>query len=435
MYRRSVFVLSESELKPAKKKFEYKWVIIAAAFAMVFTCLGFCSSNKSLYLNAITAVQGIERSLFSINDSCRYITTAVVNLFFGTLISKFGARKMIGAGFLCLIASTLIYAFADNIFVFYIGGCLLGMGLSWCTTTMVGYVVNCWCKEHKGTIMGLVLAANGLGGALAAQIVTPIIYGSDFGYRSAYLLVAIILAVVGTVVVVLFRDAPKENAGDVPKKKARATAWKGLTFEQAVRKPYFYTTALCIFCVGFALQGVNGVAGSHLKDVGLDSAFVATVMSIHSLVLAASKFLTGIAYDKFGLRKTLIFCQAMAIVAFISLALVAPNTSGMTLAVVYGVTSSFALPLETIMLPLIAGDVFGQASYAKMMGIIVSINTAGYAIGTPIANLVYDKCGTYAPILFVLAGLMVVVAVVFQLNLNVVAKDKAALAAAEVQEQ
>lgn len=419
------------ESSSTKKKLEYKWVIIVAAFAMVFTCLGFCSSNKSLYLSAITETLGIERSLFSINDSCRYITTAVVNLFFGALISKFGARKMIGAGFLCLIGSTLIYAFATNIFVFYIGGCLLGMGLSWCTTTMVGYVVNCWCKEHKGTIMGLVLAANGLGGALAAQIVTPIIYGSDYGYRSAYLMVAVILAVVGTVVVVLFRDAPKENSGDIPKKKARASAWAGLTYQQAIRKPYFYATAVCIFAVGFALQGVNGIAGSHLKDTGLNTTYVATVMSVHSLVLAGSKFLTGLAYDKFGLRKTLIFCQMAAVAAFLSLALVSNSSTGMMLAMVYGVTSSLALPLETIMLPLIAGDVFGQASFAKMMGIIVSINTAGYAVGTPIANLVYDKCGTYAPFLFVLAGLMVAVCISFQFVLNMVSKDKAAIAAQE----
>lgn len=122
-------------------------LVVAACFCMSFVCLGFCSSNKSLYLGAITEALGIKRSLFSINDSCRYVSTAVVNLFFGTLIVKVGVRKLVAAGFLCLITSTLIYATATNVAVFYVGGSFLGIGLSWCTTTMVSYLVGKWYPE------------------------------------------------------------------------------------------------------------------------------------------------------------------------------------------------------------------------------------------------------------------------------------------------
>ena len=101
----------------------YRWVIVAASFLMVFVCLGFCSSSKSLYLAAITEALGIKRSLFSINDSCRYIATAVVNLFFGELCARFGRKRLIAAGFACLIASMLLYAYAPNIYLFYLGGC------------------------------------------------------------------------------------------------------------------------------------------------------------------------------------------------------------------------------------------------------------------------------------------------------------------------
>ncbi|MBQ8587814.1 MAG: MFS transporter, partial [Clostridia bacterium] len=116
------------------RKFNYKWVIVAISFLMVMICLGFCSSGKSLYITAITDALNIKRSAFSINDSCRFVATAIINMFFGTLVSKFGTKKLIGAGFLCLIASSLIYSMAENIFVFYIGGTLLGVGLSWTTT-------------------------------------------------------------------------------------------------------------------------------------------------------------------------------------------------------------------------------------------------------------------------------------------------------------
>ena len=132
-----------------QRKFDYKWVIVGLCFLMVFICLGFCSSNKSLYLSAITEALNIKRSAFSIGDSCRFITTAVVNMFFGTMVNKFGTKKLIGAGFLCLITSCVIYALATNIFTFYIGGCMLGIGFSWTGTTMVGCVIGKWCKENK----------------------------------------------------------------------------------------------------------------------------------------------------------------------------------------------------------------------------------------------------------------------------------------------
>ena len=66
-------------MKLKQRKPDYKWVILVACFIMEFFCLGFCSGNKSLYLSAITEALDIKRSLFAINDSCRYIATAVLN--------------------------------------------------------------------------------------------------------------------------------------------------------------------------------------------------------------------------------------------------------------------------------------------------------------------------------------------------------------------
>lgn len=401
-----------------QKKFNYMWVIVALSFLMIFTCLGFCSSNKSLYLAAITDALHIKRSAFSINDSFRFIATAVVNIFFGTLVSKFGTKKLIGAGFLCLICSTLIYAYAQNIFVFYIGGIFLGIGLSWTTTTMVGCVVNKWCKENRGTIMGAVLAANGLGGALAAQIISPIIYqeGNAFGYQNAYKLVALILLAVGALVMIFYRENPPGHDGttEMHKKKARGQSWVGIEYSKAKKEPYFYLAVICIFLTGFVLQGINGVAAAHMKDVGLDAGYVATVLSVHSLTLAGFKFLTGFMYDKFGLRFTMTVCDIAAIAVMIMLAVLTNSTTGKVLAMLYGIFSSLSLPLETIMLPIFANDIFGEKSYNKILGLFVSINTAGYAIGAPVANWTFDIIGSYTPMFIICAIIMVAITIIFQ---------------------
>lgn len=403
------------------------WGSIAALFLMVFVCLGFCSSNKSIYLAAITEALDIKRSLFSISDSCRFVTTAIVNLFFGTLVGKFGTKKMIAAGFGALIVSSLLYAYAEHIYIFYLGGMFLGLGLSWTTTTMVGCVVHRRWPEHSGKIMGIVLAANGIGAAVATQIVSPIIYqeGNPFGYRDAYRLVAVILAVAAVLVLALFREkgAP-EGAAAKHRPRRASTQWEGLEHGEIFKKPYFYFAAIGVFLTGMVLQGVSGISAAHMRDVGLDPAYVAIVVSVHSLTLTGFKFLSGVMHDRFGLRISIIISEAAAVLAIFLLAVLTNSAAGKAMAMTYAVLASLALPLETIMLPLITGDLFGNRSYDKMLGIMVSVNTAGYAVGAPLTNWSYDAMGSYKPMLLALCGVILVVTVVFQLVLNAAEREK-----------
>ena len=408
-------------LRKLQTKAWYKWVIVAACFLMVMITLGFCSSTKPLYLSAVTDALGLERSLFSINDSFRYVTTTIVNLFFGTLIAKFGARKLIAAGFLSLAGSMLVYSLAETVSLFYVGGMLLGLGLSWTTTTMVGCVIGVWCKENKGTIMGAVLAANGLGGAIAAQIVGPLISGAadGFGYRTAYRVTAVILLVVGLLVVAVFRNSPDGTKSMVPgKKTAKGATWSGITFHECLRTPYFYGTCVCVLLTGFALQGINGVYKAHMNDVGIPDHFSTMVVSVHSLTLAGCKFLTGFVHDKKGLRFTVILCDIAAVAMALILSLSAPTAFGMTCAMAYGIVSCLALPLETVMLPLIAANLFGEKDFVKILGVFVSVNSAGYALSAPLSNLVFDMTGSYNFGLYAMAGVMAFVSVLFQLVLR-----------------
>jgi len=424
-------------MQPEKKRLGYEWVIIATCFIMEFVALGFCSSNKSLYLGAITEALSIPRSLFSINDSVRFLTTAVVNLFFGSLIKKLGARKMVAIGFVSLIASTQVYAHAESVWVFYIGGCLLGLGIALCTTTMIGSIIRRWIKKNTGTVLGFVLAANGLGGALAAQIVTPIIYeeGNLFGYRNAYNLVTVILVAAGVIAVVFLRDQPKnEDVSTVPavqKKKPRGGSWVGIGYEDAKRKTFFYTALVGIFLTGMVLQGINGAAGAHMKDMGLDTNYVATVLSMHSLALMVFKFLIGVSYDRFGLRVTMITCDIAALAVMVMLALVTNTPEGRMMAMGYGVFSALALPLETIMLSLITMDLFGYMSFDRILGIVSALNTAGYAVGAPMMNWCYDLFGTYVPFIWACVAIMAVVTVMFQLTITAAAKERKKILAAE----
>lgn len=414
-------------MKKKQLPFFYGWIVFGVCFLMELTALGFCSSVKSLYLAPITEDLQISRSLFSIGDSFRYVTTAVVNLFFGVLILKWKPRGMAAAGFIALALSCLLNSFAQNVFFFYAGGILLGLGLAWCTTTLVGYIVGKWFTNSKGTVMGIILAANGLGAAAAAQILSPIIYdpAGVTNWRTSYLVCAILMLVVGPIVVLLLRNAP-EDVGQLPAgtdktaKARRGSDWCGIPLREARKKPYFYLALLCVFLTGLLLQSATSISSAHMKDVGIDPDFIAAQLSIHSVILAFAKIYTGFSFDKFGLRVTILFSSICTVVFLLLLAFV----NGPVMAVIYSVVSSFALPLETVMLPLIALDLFGNVDFSAAMGLIVSANTAGYAVGSPVVNVIYDLTGSYKSVLLVFAVLMAVVTVCMQFVISAAAKTR-----------
>ena len=409
------------------KRFDYKWVIIVLCFLIVSVTLGFASSTRSLFPDEIAKDLNTKRSLVSISDSCRFIATAVINVFFGFSIAKFGAKKLVVAGLFCVASSMFLYSIADSLPLIYVAGTLLGIGFAWTSTTMVGYVVGIWCRENKGTIMGLVLASNGLGGAIAIKLVGGMINPEVIGsYRSAYRFIAIVIAILFVIVALFFKDKPKNYVEHVKPtaKKKRGQEWVGIEFNDAIKKFYFWGTLVCVFFTGLILQGSHGIVAMHYKDVGIDYSKVTSLLSFGSLILACSKFLIGFIYDKKGLRTTANICNVIAIITTFMLACIKGNDLGFILAIIFAVLGQFAMPLETIMLPIYTNDLFGQKSYAKILGLIVSANVAGYAVGAPVMNLCYDIFGSYVPALILVGIIMTAVFVLLQFVISSAHKER-----------
>jgi len=412
------------------KKFDYAYVIVAICFLSVCTSLGLCSSGRTMYLTAITEALHIKRSAFSLNDTFRFVTTTIVNLFFGPLVNKFGTKKLLCAGFLCLIGFAILNSFAEHLYVFYIAGVLLGIGLSWTSTTMVSVVVNRWCHKNKGTITGAILAANGLGGAVAVQILSPIIFETNnpFGYRNSYKLVALVLTVMLSLIIVFFRDVPKNaekaNISVQKKHKVRGTGWIGMDFKDAIKKPYLYMALICMMFTGMSLQGLTGIATPHMYDLGFDKQFVANLMAMSSLCLMSSKFLAGYMYDRTGMKITMNISLFCTFVSLIGLVMMSNTPLGKAIATIRIIFNSVAMPLETVMLPLFANELFGNKSFDKVVGLFTSASTAGFALGAPFANLCYDIFGNYNLAFIVFSCLMLFVTIIMQFVLRTANHDK-----------
>ena len=113
------------------------------------------------------------------------------------------------------------------------------------------------------------------------------------------------------------------------------------------------------------------------------------------IVLAVCKFVIGFIYDKLGLKTAINICLVAGLLANLALFFVTNSMTGKILTISYSVLGAVATPIETVMLPILVLDLFGQKSYNKTLGIIVSVTTAGQALGTPLMNISYDLWNNY----------------------------------------
>ncbi len=388
----------------------YKIIIFIICFLAVGVGLGFLSGTKGLFLKPVTEALNIPRTLYSIQDSIRYIVSAAVNVFLGFLVSKFGIKKLLLFGFSSLIAACIINSFVSTALELYFAGLFLGLGFSFVGTTLVGLVADKWFDgKHKGKITGAILCSNGLGAAAFTPIVENILISDMFGFRSAYRIIAAAIAFVALLTLVFFRDSA-ENA-ELRKKQAPSSSSDVEYDGDILRLPLFWSVALRVFVAGAVLQGITGVASAHMADVGISGEFVGFVAALSSVILTVSKFAIGSIHDRFGLRVSLIFCQICSVIAMITLALSSSSAIGIVLAVVYSVFAPFALPLETVMIPLIAGGFFGKKNFGKTLGYLTAVNVVGYAVSGPILNAASDFLGSYVPLFYIFAVLMIVMTV------------------------
>ena len=400
----------------------YKWIIAVLLGVTIFTALGVTSNIAGLYLKTVPESLGIDRSLFALTDTFRYAACAAVNALFAALVGKLGVRRIIAIGLFVLCLSQITFSFARGLPMIYLGGVLMGFGFNSFCVTVTGYIVNKWFTKDRGTVLGVIFCTTGIGGALATWLLRPVIQSkaSVFGYtgwRTSYRIAAAMLLLLIVLFLLLYRDAPEREVDfrHIPKKK-RGMVWAGIPWEEARKKRYFYLVCIGVFLSGAMIQGTYGIATAHLEDMELDSAFITNIVTVGGICLSAAKILTGRCYDKFGLPLTALLCHLCGVAGLALLALVNKAAPGLGLA--YELLFPFVLTQETILLPVIASDLFGERSDAKALGIFVSISAVGYSASSFVMNFVRDRAGSYTPVLLVCAALFAAVTVLMQLEIR-----------------
>ena len=316
----------------------------------------------------------------------------------GWATDRFGVRRvaitgLVGTAIGYLVLSTL----TQGLMSYYAGAVCLGVLGAGTTPISWTKAITGWFHRQRGLALGLVLAGTGVASVFAPDYVRVLI--DDYGWREAYLGLAVIPLLALPIAIWLLRDPPKAPTGSA----AGANAASGLTLGEAVRGYRFWVMALTFFGVSLGIAGSIPNLVPLLTDAGYDRAVVARLVGILGVTVILGRVISGYLLDKFWAPAVATF---MLILPAISAVILTGDDMSIGVVAVAIVLIGFAAGAEFDLLAFLAGRYFGFASYSMIYSLLYVMLALGAAVAPPLFGYVYDTQGSYA-------GAMLVACVLF----------------------
>jgi len=271
-------------------------------------------------------------------------------------------------------------------------------------------------KEKRGTAMGIAYLGIGLGATFGPQITKYLL--DRFGWRTALNILGLIIVAVGMPLVLALRKDDSTTAA-ASNKAPRAP------IGDVLRNPAFYLLAIG----SFASVGAVGGAMQHLmvfmtiqkgwpRDQGLN------IMSWVSGVSLVGRVGAGWLADRIGPKRVMLIVYAL-VASGATMLMLGPSTQSIyAFAVVFGL----GLGGEYMIIPLMAGRLFGTAVLGRVMGIILTFDGVAEASIPYLVGKTYVWTHGYATGFKILTGLAILGAGAIAL-LPTGARQKVSLAA------
>jgi len=355
------------EIKP-KQRFlrrHYHWVVFMAVALSFSVAVGMKNNLYSLFLIPITQELQISRGVFSLAPSIRYFAAFFSNLLFGALYHKYGYRRTTSLAMVIMGVIFMTYGVAQNVIPFYVGAVISGLLEPFYATASTSRIVREWFHRHQGTIIGVAMAASGVGTSVLSGILTAVTQNSS--WRTSQIVSAGLFFVAAAAIFCLVSDSPGKRGlkpwGEKTKPDPEMATEKKkqerfLPVRVLKTRPYFYLMIIGAFLSCFIVCGVYSLIPAHVEDQGLSPEMASLIQSITFLLLAVTKVLVGTFCDMLGAKRMTMLCIMFGAAGLVVLSVM--RTPWMA---ILG-ASLFAVPMSipSVTLPLLTADVFDSGN-------------------------------------------------------------------------
>lgn len=332
------------------------------------------------------------------------VIASVLAPVFGWMADRFGVRP---------VALWSLFAFAlafgavaltptadarSTLYVYYGFWVMIGLVGIGSTPVTWSRAINLWFYRHRGLALGILLMGTSLAAMIIPRFAVEVI--EAYGWRAMFTAVALFPLAALVVAFFLFREpAPEERPRAIESESGRLT---GVTLGAALADYRFWIIWLSIACIATAFGGAFINLPTMLALRGVDATTAASVMGILGIGIFAGRLITGALLDRFwqGVVAFPLLCLP-AISAWILLG----ESLTFPLAASAGFLLGFAAGAESDLIAYLTGRYFGMANYGRIYGMLYMPFGLGSAASPVIYAQVFDRTGSYDPILTVAIGL------------------------------
>jgi MFS transporter, OFA family, oxalate/formate antiporter len=360
----------------------YGWVVVAAAFTLMFVGFG-AAYSFAAFFSAFESEFGASRGeialVFSLCAFLWFSSGAPA----GMLADRFGARRVAIAGVACLVLALGVASMAPSLGVLYATYSIgIGLGVGLVYVPSVG-AVQPWFSANRAFASGLAVAGIGAGNFAGPLLAAWWI--ERFGWRGAYLALALFVLVLGGAAAAALR----------PKKK-NVFQVEGIPLRAALRTTPFWLlfASLVLSCIGLFVPMVH--LGPYATDAGYTEAQGVALVSLIGVGSLIGRFTVGAPADRLGRLPSLCAMYAGLGLMFLLWTVASAYWMLVVFAVVFGACYGAYVAL----LPTIVMDLYGPRSVSGIIGCLYTGCGVGTLLGPWLAGVAYDAVGSYQLAMF-----------------------------------
>lgn len=385
-----------------KPKVFYGYWIVAVTFLCLFMFSGCGFYAFSLFVTSLQADLGWRRSEIMVAWTIFFLIMGVASPFVGRVVDRYGVRKVVSIGAFIGGLGFVLLSLMSELWCFYVGYAVISLGMAAMGTVPASAVVSKWFQRRRGLAIGIMSTGIGVGGLVLAPLVGACLIPS-FGWRMAYLVLALLMWVLIPLALLVIKEKPADlglypdgAASPEAADEARATlsVSPGLTLKIALATSAFWLMATSFLLNGFCQGGISQSQVPYLQDVGFPVVTAVIALGVVGLGSAIGKFFFGWLCDLIPAKYACAIGLVLQMSGLIILMNVRPALPVAVLflyAISYGLGIGNWLPTMSVLI----STNFGLASYGAIFGGIIFAQYLGTSAGPLMAALIYDTMNTY----------------------------------------
>ena len=314
----------------------------------------------------------------------------------GWLIDRFGARLLIALGAFLSGLGWVLASYADSLLALYLTyGLFCGLGTGLVYVGVVGLMVR-WFPDRRGFAAGVVAAGYGMGAMITTFPIDAMIRGA--GYRTTLLTFGVILGAIGTIAALFLR---RPDPGEVAASPITQGAAKGVGPGKMLRTPIFWLMFAMMAMMSTGGLMVTSNFAAFARDFGVADALVLGFMAL-PLALTFDRLTNGFTRpffgwisDRIGRENTMGLAFGLEACAIAALLFFRQDPAAFVLlsgVVFFGWGEIFSLFPSTLT------DTFGERHATTNYGFLYMAQGVGSILGGPLAALLRDASGGWAPV-------------------------------------